>query len=524
MAGKKISAPVGLSPRESRGDPVKNNPKDVELVRDMLRANGFDIQGGTTVDKPMLKYIAFMQKRAGVKPIDYVVDPGGLTDKKMRKLYDKQVAELGTGEVVKLVSGKNVIVVSKADYEKIKKEAAKELLAYGRVFRTTWKICDDLRAAWQGRINGAEGVLMSVSSILVVGSGHLVGAIKLPDMRLFGKAMKAIEAAEAAAKAADMEKANKLFPQAEAATNKLIDDMERFCRETSLQAKRIHGGLELTQTAGWTIVGVLAAPTLISVGATAGTAAIMGSAGTAFLKTGVNELGKGVSGNSKGAFDAAWNIAMDTLIGAGTGALTANFKGEFLDKCAKWAAPKLAAHLGGSISKKVAEKYIVLYFKTAGKTALLSAGTETMKLNRKLIEEGKLTAKDFQNSAYSIIFGAVLSVPFAALSRWQRAWYDKNRPKFLADKMVPLVMKESSIEVPLTARQTRDLEAKVAVAVNKKLGTKGIEAALAKAKGTETEAQLTKMAEEQMLKDNTVKDEVKKIMMAELKKMKATAK
>ena len=39
MATAKMTAPVGLAPRESDGDPVKNKPNDVILVRQMLEAN-----------------------------------------------------------------------------------------------------------------------------------------------------------------------------------------------------------------------------------------------------------------------------------------------------------------------------------------------------------------------------------------------------------------------------------------------------------------------------------------------------
>lgn len=78
MSSAKLTAPVGLSPRTSEGDDVKNKPEDVLLVRRMLEANKIGPLGSSKkMDAGLLKAIGAFQKKAGFKNPDKVVDPGG---------------------------------------------------------------------------------------------------------------------------------------------------------------------------------------------------------------------------------------------------------------------------------------------------------------------------------------------------------------------------------------------------------------------------------------------------------------
>src|SRR6056297_1369488 len=129
----RLKAPVGVfGPRETEGDPVRNAPADVELVRRMLKANGFNVPQGSKVDAGLIKAIHHMQKKAGIRNPDGVVDPGKRTFKAMLPKYEAALKAGEVGETVakpvpmkKIVwKGKELLLTEK-DYEKAKADIFK---------------------------------------------------------------------------------------------------------------------------------------------------------------------------------------------------------------------------------------------------------------------------------------------------------------------------------------------------------------------------------------------------------------
>ena len=131
MSNVKISAPVGLDPRESEGKPVKNKPSDVLLVRQMLEANGIGPLGtSNSADAGLLKAIEKYQKKIGIKKPDRVIDPGERTFKAAVTKLEKQMKDAAKEPIIKVnFRGKDIECTQK-QYDALVKEVLGNLLPY----------------------------------------------------------------------------------------------------------------------------------------------------------------------------------------------------------------------------------------------------------------------------------------------------------------------------------------------------------------------------------------------------------
>ena len=89
MATPKLSAPVGLNPRESQGASVKNTTEDVTIVQIMLNANDIRVPINGKIDPATMKGIEDAQRSiAKLKTPDKVIDPGGTSWKALFPKFD----------------------------------------------------------------------------------------------------------------------------------------------------------------------------------------------------------------------------------------------------------------------------------------------------------------------------------------------------------------------------------------------------------------------------------------------------
>ena len=85
-----ISAPVGQDPRPNKGPKVKNAPKDVTVVQELLVKTGAKVRVTGKCDDRLVEAIKKFQKSsAGSKNPDGVVDVGKKTFKKLTELAAK---------------------------------------------------------------------------------------------------------------------------------------------------------------------------------------------------------------------------------------------------------------------------------------------------------------------------------------------------------------------------------------------------------------------------------------------------
>ena len=90
MALEVIKAPVGMPGKTGNAAKVKNTPRDVEIARRMLVANGSKVLETGRYDAKLGNAIKLAQGKAGIKDCDGVLMPA---DKTCKALLPKYRAE-----------------------------------------------------------------------------------------------------------------------------------------------------------------------------------------------------------------------------------------------------------------------------------------------------------------------------------------------------------------------------------------------------------------------------------------------
>lgn len=524
MPAPRLSAAVG-DPFD-KGKNVPNRPVDVKLVHEMLLSQGFSLPASDKISPMFIKCIKAVQKKSGLKEPDGIVEPGKFTFKAMMPKYNKMLADIGSGERVLLKDGNKKILISKADYEKINSALLKELARYVRYMEKQYKDCEDLRKSWADSVSGAKGLLVGVSTILVMSAGHVTGVAKLPDISKWNKAKAEIAKAKAAVNSGDLQKIKAAFGPAENAANEMYKEALRYTAEKGGTASTIATGLELTTSIGWAVVGVLATPALVGVGIPATAATVIGAAGTAYVSTYVEEVGKYATGQSDGFVRAIININVATLMAAGTLGIS-KLQPKFISTIAASFAGTLSRATLGKITTGAAEKYIKNYLMTAGKSALSTAVSEVVAKVRKRMEKGDKFdyEKEIKTSLEKVIRNTVLAPVFDAVGRFCQGFSVRNRDKYVSQVIVAnktLASKVKNNEI--NPKQLAKLKASVLTKVGSKVVDKVIPDVIDKSSGKENAAQLQKRAVAALLADRDVKIIIDAAIQAELSSMKLNTK
>jgi hypothetical protein len=203
---------------------------------------------------------------------------------------------------------------------------------------------------------------------------------KLPPPGLIRDAETGVKACENALKSGNLKAFALAFPKAQKQANTARNKMRDYLAKIIDGGEGLATGLEIVSTTSFIVVGIIAAPVAASYGAGAITAGMIAGAGTSAVETLSHEVGKGISGQSKGTEDAALNVLRDTFIGGSIGAL---IKGKGAEKILAKVGPAVAKKLAGKIfekaSKKVVTKFIIGYFKKNGADILEGIMKECIK-------------------------------------------------------------------------------------------------------------------------------------------------
>lgn len=160
----KLSALVGDKTRitkpdpktgESKLKPVRNAPADVELVRLMLKANGYSVDISTKCDAGLIKAIKdFQKKTLGFKKPDSIADPGMRTwNAGLPKLAAQHAADTKAERVEGVENGKTKLITVaefEAGQEELRrKPLAKASMMYGQA--GSWvDFCNEVENTCQG--------------------------------------------------------------------------------------------------------------------------------------------------------------------------------------------------------------------------------------------------------------------------------------------------------------------------------------------------------------------------------------
>lgn len=509
MAVKKLSAPVGETKRITEGKPVKNAKADVELVQQMLIDNGVS---GITVtgkcDSKLVNAIKSFQKSAlGYKTPDGIVDPGLPTEKKLTPKYAAAQKKRDSIKYKRVTMKGKCYIVTEDEFKKLVADAIKKLKPLVECYRTQYNTCESIYEEYLKIGTLEKGYLAAVSNMLVM----KYSGSTLPSASFASKASSELGKVERAISSGKVEDVYKYLPAAETAVNKFSAEMLKFLKAYSNSANTIGVTLGLTTAVGWVVVGAIAAPVLVTgAGLTAAEAAIVAGGTTSALQSLSTEVGK-IAMKDKPAkagdlLNAAYNVAVDTLTGAATGALGATMQAKFVDDIAKLAAPKVVKSLSGLMSEKAVQTLLKTYLAGGGKAALGSAAEEAISLFGKSAKSGKLpTQKDLYDSVTNILFKALSAGLVKNLQGFNAKWsvaVQKTVAQKLGDNAIGKLTKDKDIGKMVQAKLIKDIGTGAIGGVAAKFGfDKAIEAA----KGTETPDKLMSSAEKAVLADAKIK-------------------
>ncbi|MCG7625256.1 MULTISPECIES: hypothetical protein [Bacteria] len=524
MSSAKLSAPVGLSPRHSSGDEVKNKPADVLLVRQMLEANKIGPLGTSKkMDAGLLKAIAAFQKKAGFKHPDKVVDPGGRTFKMLLPGYKKQLAEEAKAAKEPMVEvnfrGKKILCTPK-EFESVKADVIKRLTPY---MKSLLRNHDNALETYRHYLDVAQmkdGVLDAVAQAIILQAG----SVEMPKNKLCLRSISASGKLERAMVSKDLKLINEALPEAEKAIGAFNADLLRFLKEFTGSAQTTATVLTVSSAACFAVVGALAAPVLVTgAGMSAGSAAIASGAGVGVLQSASQELGKHASGQKVTVWGSIQSIVIDGTVGGLTGGIGSKIPLGFCDDAAKWVAPKLAGKVA-FLSTKQMQKFIANYLAGSGQEVIKTVLGEAVKELGRIMKSGKApTEKEFQAIVTSILYSALLGGLVKNLGGFQKKWAYKNK-EVLQGKIFPdrLAKIAKTNDIPNT------LKAKLWAEVMNKVSDESLKvgygAIISRATGKESEAQMTDMAAKAAAKDKALMSLVDKELTKALKKHKVPVK
>lgn len=526
MAKVKLKAPVGLAPRSSEGDPVRNNSQDVELVRKMLKANGLNVAPGNKVDAGLIKAIGAFQKKAGFKWPDKVVDPGGRTLKALTPKYEAALKQEAKPEAkekpipMKRVKwkGKDLLLTEK-DYELVKADIFKKL---DRYIKTVISRHDLNLRIYQDYLDTAQiknGLLNAVSNALIM----TWGGIKFPKSSVVTRSIKATGALDRAVKSKNLEMLNTALPEAEQAINEFSAEVERFLKEYIGSGNQVGTALMVTSATSFAVVGVMAAPAVATAtGLTAGKAMLVSGASVSMLQSASQELGKHASGQKVTVWQSVKAVAIDGTIGLATAGIGNKVPVKYIEGLCKGLAPRLASKVP-YLTVKQLEPFLVKYLAHSGAEVLKASMVAAVNEIGRTAKTGKVpTEKEFQAALENILFAALTAGALKKLGGFQKKWAYKNK-EMLQGQIVPdrfaKLVKNNNVPNTIKAKLFADVANKVSEDAMKVGFLKAIE----KSDGTPDEGKLIDIASKELARDKRIEKLIDAEIQKALKKHKVPA-
>lgn len=510
MSKVKLTAPVGLSPRESDGKPVKNKPDDVRLVRQMLDANKIGPLGiSPKVDPGLLKAIEKFQKRIGIKWPDKFIDPGQRTFNALSPKYEKLLKEAEKQPKVRVTFRGKEIECTQKEFEDVKKDVIGNLTPYMKSLISIHKNAMDTYQHYLDVAQLKEGVLNAVAQVIIIKGG----SVTMPKNNLALKSISATGKLERAIMSKDLALIDQALPEAEKAINAFQADLLRFLREFTGSAQTTVVVLGVSSAVCFAVVGALATPVLVAGGMSATGAAVTSGAGVGILQSASQELGKHASGKKLTPWDSIQAIVIDGTIGGLTAGIGNKIPLGWCDDAAKAVAPRLASRVPFMATKQL-EKYIANYLAGSGQEVIKAAINEAIKLVGTSMKKGKApTEKEFNAAIQAVLYSALLGGVVKNLGSFQKKWAYKNKD-LLQGKILP----ERFDKLTKGAEIPRTLKAKMWADVMNKTSDKllqgGFDEVIRRSSGNESEQQMLKMAEDAVKKDK----KLQKLIDAEIEK------
>ncbi|MBY6066712.1 peptidoglycan-binding protein [Leisingera aquaemixtae] len=536
----KLSAPVGDKKRitkpdpktgESKFKPVKNAPADVELVRLMLKANGYSVEISTKCDAGLIKTIRdFQKKKLGFKKPDGIVDPGMRTwNAGLPKLAAQYAADTKIERVEVVENGKTKMITV-AEFEAGQEELRRKLLAkanmmYGQA--ESWvDFCNEVENTRQGN----ETFLNALTEFAVSMVNDKTDPPWTPILN--ARSESSLLKTLVSKKKPDWKKVYKQDVKATKAYNKGGKAFKKFIDQRISTAGAIVWKLEVVREVSFAVVETYMTARLVATkGMSPAKAHAIAAASTEALKSSAGQLGEHLAGNNVTWDGAAKKVFIDSFIaglaGAAGGKLTSKLSAGLADDLAKAAASKLSREMPKKAVKLFFEKFLK---SKAGEAMVTEALKETIGLAKPLIEKGRPpNTKEIKESIAKILTAGIMSAGAGkALDKFSSG-FTSGAEKFLKTKLAPAAM-EGAVKKDLIAKYgtkaTEDfiklhgdaIYGEIAKQISGKTLSKYAGEALAGADGSQSASTMQKQANEAMRKDMELRKQIQKIIMAEAKR------
>lgn len=526
MATPKLKAPVGQSPRKGEGDPVRNNPGDVELVRKMLKANGFNVPQNSKVDAGLIKAINHMQKKAGIKNPDGVIDPGKRTVKAMLPKFETALKDEAKGATeekpipMKAVKwkGKELLLIEK-DYQLVKADIFKQLDRYIKSLISNHKFNLQTYQEYLDTAQLKDGIMSAVAHTMIM----TWGGVKYPKQSVVSRSIKATGALERAVMSKSLEQLDTALPEAEKAINAFSAETQRFLKDYIGSGEDVTTGLMVGSAVAFGVVGVMAGPALVAAtGMTATKAVLVSGASVSILQSASHELGKHASGQKVTLWGSVKAVAIDGTIGLATAGIGNKIPVKYIQGLCKGLAPRLASKVP-YLTVKQLEPFLVKYLAHSGAEVMKASLVEAVNVIGKMAKSGKVpTEKDLDKALDSILFAALSARALKKLGGFQKTWAYKNK-EILQGQIVPdrfaKLVKNNKIPNTIKAKMYADVTNKVSEEAMKF----GFGKAIEKSDGTPDENKLVDIAAKELASDKRIQKIIDAEIERALKKHKVPA-
>ena len=515
MAEIKLKGPVGFTGRKS-GDKVKNNPADVDLIRNMLIANGVKVAPGNKCDAGLIKAITTYQKKIGFKTPDQVIDPGGKTIKKLAPKYAAQQKKVEALKAVTIKYKGKEHHLSEAQYLAARNSIFKRTERYVKTLVSQHKFNLSVVKEYEESAKFSNDFMMAAAQFVIM----KVGRVKYPNAALVSKSISAVAALEKAHKSKDLKAFDTTFPAAQEAVAAFDRDIQRFLNELIGKADTVIFVAKVTKAVAFGVVAAMAVPVAVGAVGPGVAAAVLAGVGAAVVESAATELGKHLAGQKVTVMQSAKAVIVDGTVGGVTAGVGSKFKiaSSFTDDIAVKLAPKMASKIPGVTAKQL-QPVIGRYLKGSGQALINSSASEATKVIGEMAKSGKSpTNKDFEKAAQSIIASTLIGGPMENISGFQKKVIYHNEIT-VKNKIIPtltkrVISKRKSGHV-LSVQQTE----RIFKAVEKPILKNTVERALFHTDGTQSPEQLLKSAEAQLNRDKALHKHIEKLIEAELNAM-----
>lgn len=515
MAELKLKGPVGFTGRTD-GDKVKNNPADVDLVRNMLIANGIKVAPGTKCDAGLIKAITTYQKKIGFKTPDQVIDPGGKTIKKLAPKYVAQQKKVDALKTVTVKYKGKDHHLSEEQYNKARTNIFKRTERYVKTLVSQHKFNLSVVKEYEESAKFSNDFMMAAAQFVIM----KVGRVKYPNAGLVSKSVAAVAALEKAHKAKDLKAFDAAFPAAQNAVAAFDRDIQRFLNELIGKADTVIFVAKVTKAVAFGVVAAMAVPVAVGAVGPGVAAAVLAGVGASVIESAATELGKHLAGQKVTVMQSVGNVLIDGTVGGVTAGVGSKLKvaSSFTDDIALKVAPKMASKIPGVTAKQL-QPVISRYLKGTGQSLVNSSASEATKMIGEMAKSGKSpSSKDFENAAQSIVVSTIIGGPMQNISSFQKkvAYHNEITVK---NKVIPtltkrIISKRKTGHV-LNVQQTD----RIFKAIQKPLMKDTLERTLFHSDGTQSPEQLLKIAEQQVMRDKALQSQLEKMIDAELSAM-----